>query len=167
MVCERGGEYDRVKVLDFGLVKSMEKTPSDPTVTSDAGIAGTPLYMAPEVLSKAGAASARSDIYALGAVMYFLLAARDLFPDRDTVAVIVAQMTLAPDALTEVAPSVPPALAELVHRCLAKDPAERPGSARELATLVRAACPSDWDSETARMWWQEHQAVRAAVPAHA
>jgi hypothetical protein len=47
MVCERGGEYDRVKVLDFGLVKSMEKTPSDPTVTSDAGIAGTPLYMAP------------------------------------------------------------------------------------------------------------------------
>ncbi|MBK7156831.1 MAG: hypothetical protein IPH72_34555 [Sandaracinaceae bacterium] len=57
-----------MKVLDFGLVKSMEKTPSDPTVTSDAGIAGTPLYMAPEVLSKAGAASARSDIYAPGAV---------------------------------------------------------------------------------------------------
>jgi hypothetical protein len=166
MVCERGGEYDRVKVLDFGLVKSMEKTPSDPTVTSDAGIAGTPLYMAPEVLSKAGAASVQSDIYALGAVMYFLLAGRDLFPDRDTVAVIVAQMTLAPDPLAELAPSVPPALAELVHRCLAKDPAERPGSARELAALVRAVSPTDWDAETARTWWQEHRAMLAAVPAH-
>ena len=78
MLCERGGEYDFVKVLDFGLVWHVEDS-GDMRITRPHRIIGTPLYMAPERISHPLEADVRSDIYSLGAVAYHLLSGRPVF----------------------------------------------------------------------------------------
>jgi serine/threonine-protein kinase len=156
MVCKQGGEYDRIKVLDFGLVKSLEGENRDATVTAENAVTGTPLYMAPEILLNSTAASPRSDIYALGAVMYYLLSGSTLFPDREGMAVLVAQMSEEPQPLAELCPSLSAGLCGLVHRCLDKSPEGRPEDMRSLARELRAAVSSTWGEQDAESWWASH-----------
>jgi len=163
MVCERGGEHDRVKVLDFGLVKDLESERRDASVTAEGAITGTPHYMAPECVMGSEAATAKSDIYALGAVLYFLLSGRDLFPDRDGMAVMIAHLSEAPPPLTQVAPQVSAELALLVHECLDKDPKKRPTDARSVARRLRAISNGKWDHDQAKQWWQTHPGVRSRL----
>ena len=77
MLCKRGGDFDVVKVLDFGLVMDM-RTPKSNELTGKR-LAGTPLYMAPERVTSVGSVDARVDVYSLGAVAYYLLTGRPLF----------------------------------------------------------------------------------------
>jgi len=86
MLTRQGGDCDAAKVLDFGLVREMGAD-GDTILTHDNTIQGTPLYMAPETISKAGGAEPRSDIYALGAVGYFLLTGEHVFTGKTIVEV--------------------------------------------------------------------------------
>ena len=78
MLCDRGGEYDFVKVLDFGLVKHFRRQDA-PQITGDFQISGTPLYLAPELLVEPQVADTRIDIYAFGIVGFNLLTGHDPF----------------------------------------------------------------------------------------
>jgi tetratricopeptide (TPR) repeat protein/tRNA A-37 threonylcarbamoyl transferase component Bud32 len=131
-------------VTDFGVAKAITSAAAgDSNVGLTAvGVAmGTPAYMAPEQAA-AEEVDHRADIYALGAMAYELVAGRPPFNHRTASAMLAAHLTEAPEPLETHRPDVTPELADLVMRCLAKDPADRPQTAREvLATLDALATP--------------------------
>lgn len=135
-LCERGGIRDFVKVLDFGLVKELEQ--KDPASSSTNTIAGTPLYMAPESILSPQEIDGRVDIYALGAVAYWLLTGTPLFEGVNLVEICSQHVHAAPEPPSKRAGRpIPEELEALVLRCLAKEKEERPRSARELAAALR------------------------------
>jgi serine/threonine-protein kinase len=162
MLCQRGGWFDVVKVLDFGLVKSFIFR--DPNATQKGAVRGTPAYIAPERLSQQ-AVDHRSDIFSLGAVAYFLLTGEDAFRG-DT-----AQMTLDQVLHAEPTPpfqlvntEIPRALDDLVMRCLAKAAGDRPPELGVvISELLVMAEDTPWRQEDARVWWEAYAARRADV----
>ncbi len=158
-VCRLGLEYDFVKVLDFGLVKTIDGRAGAATELTAEGIAtGTPAFMAPEMAMGRGDVDGRADIYGLGCVGYWLLTGRRVFEAESPLATVVAhvQETPVPPSQRSELP-IPAPLEELILACLAKDPAERPQSAAELGAQL-AGCPLDptWSHERARDWWALH-----------
>ncbi len=154
MVCRRGGEFDVVKVLDFGLVKQLQSSASN-KLTSTALVAGTPQYMAPERLRDPGTDDRRSDIYSIGAVGFFLLTGRNLV-EGESLAEILLQVVDAPPCRPSdcVDTDIPAELDELIFRCLAKDPEDRPASAAELvAALDGIEVARLWTPSKAKAWW--------------
>jgi serine/threonine-protein kinase len=125
MVCERGGEHDVVKLLDFGLVKAVGLARREETLTQEGAITGTPTYMSPEQAAGKDRLDGRSDIYSLGAVAYFLLTGSPPFPRDGVIEAIVAHLHEAVRPLTDLCPQVPADLQAVVLRCLEKDPARR------------------------------------------
>ena len=164
MLCTQGGERDVVKVLDFGLVKDLE-VDRDVGLTGSAAVTGTPQYMAPESILKPDSVDARTDIYALGAVAYFLLTGVDVFDGKSTVEVCSQHLYQEPKPLSSHGIVVPVAIEAVVLACLSKDPARRPQSAAELRRQIEACAVDPWDSDRARIWWQEHQADLDDAPA--
>jgi serine/threonine-protein kinase len=165
MLCNQGGQMDVVKVLDFGLVKQLEG--ESPRLTRDNAITGTPLYMSPEAISDASAVDARSDLYALGAVAYYLLTGDDVFPGDSLIEVCSKHLLELPASpSSRRSEPLPANLERLVLDCLEKKPDLRPQSAREfLDRLARVEVPA-WGARQAEAWWQQHGAsVRAARPA--
>jgi eukaryotic-like serine/threonine-protein kinase len=157
----RGGEADVVKVLDFGLVRAREEQRDGDA--DDRSMAGTPLYMSPEAIQMPGSVDGCSDIYAVGAVGYFLLTGRTVF-EASTV------MELCNKHLNEppVAPSVrlgkpaPVELEEAILACLEKPRAKRPQTARDLAQrLARCPAATEWSIEEAEVWWSRHDRGQA------
>ncbi len=134
-VCRLGDEPDFLKVLDFGIA-SIEGSEPSATVTRAGWVHGTPAYMSPEVCN-GERADARSDIYSLGAALYFLLTGLPPFPARSASAVMVAHIR-EPPAPPSAHCSIPPELERVVLRCLAKEPGARYASARELADALSA-----------------------------
>jgi serine/threonine-protein kinase len=123
----------RVKVLDFGIAKLLREKP---LVATQVGfVVGTPFYLAPEGWYAGGNIDARTDIYSLGCVFFELLSGRPPFVAEDAVHLMNAHIHQAAPSLAALSPDVPPALAALVARMLAKDPADRPASMTE---VVRA-----------------------------
>jgi len=159
-LCERGGVFDTVKVLDFGLVKSLQPSRVDALVTEVGSIMGTPHFMAPEIVKDALKASVQSDIYALGAVAYYLLTGEFLFEGDTPMEICVAQMTHQPKPMREFA-EIPADLEAVVMACLAKRPEDRPESMRALAARL-AACQvaGAWTNEMAEAWWTEHHTAK-------
>jgi eukaryotic-like serine/threonine-protein kinase len=146
MVCERGGAHDVVKVLDFGLIRDVTGTSSD---GDEQHVVGTPLYLSPESISAPASVDARSDLYAIGAVGYFLLTGEAPFSGENFVEVCSHHLYSEP-----VPPSIrrraelPRELEALIVRCLAKNPDERPQSAAHLRDeLLRLA--ATWTEERA------------------
>jgi serine/threonine-protein kinase len=135
------GESDFVKVLDFGLAKMMEhRAGSDPTLTQAGWAVGTPQWVSPEVVFGKDA-DARSDIYGLGAVLYFLLCRQSPFGLSDMRQVLRAHMDQTPMKPSHrLGRSLPEGLEAIVMRCLAKDPAQRYQSASDLAAELDAWC---------------------------
>jgi len=163
MVCRRGGEYDVVKILDFGMVKSLT-SPHSRDLTRGLRILGTPLYMAPERLSNPADVDARTDIYAVGAVAYFLLTGKKLFEAGDDLALTTRILNEEPRRVAEVAPQpIPAELDILVAACLEKKREDRP---QRIADLVEAfaALSSElrWTQREAEDWWAK---VPPAEPA--
>lgn len=165
--CRYGRDFDFVKVLDFGLVKTASDDGAAETRLTAAGvIRGTPSFMAPEQARGDDGVDARSDLYALGCVAYWMLTGQPVFEGTSTFDVLMKHVQAVP-----VPPSargghpVPPALEAIVMSCLEKDPDKRPQSATELS-LRLAACPVDrlWTNERARAWWNAHHPAAAAVP---
>lgn len=121
-----------VKVLDFGIAKGVLAEDAAP---DEAGLLfGTPEYISPEA-ARGEAVDARSDLYAAGCILYELLAGRPPFLG-DFPAVLAAVLAAKPPALHTLVPGTSPLLERIVESALAKDPRERPSSARELMTLI-------------------------------
>jgi hypothetical protein len=158
ILCRRGGQWDFVKVVDFGLAKDLSFKLS-PQITQTGIISGTPLYIAPECLDDPGNCSIRSDIYALGVVGFYLLAGRDLFVGDNPFHLFQQISQDSPPRVSDIIGSVPPELDDLISRCVAKSPAARPASTREmLAVLEPLAATHLWTEDDAQNWWQKHEA---------
>jgi len=157
MLCSQGGERDVVKLLDFGLVKQFEMD-RDAQLTGASTMLGTPQYMAPESILKPDSADVRTDIYALGAVAYFLLAGVDVFEGNSIVEICIKHIHEAPEPLSTRGIAISAELEAVVLACLSKDPAQRPQSAAELRRRLEACALEPWNSDNARTWWLEHQA---------
>jgi len=156
ILCERGGVSDIAKVVDFGLVKNIESGKEGLSLgaSTDTRIMGTPLYLSPEAIRDANSVDARSDLYALGAVGYFLLTGSSVFEANTVVEVCshhLHSQPVPPDVRSGRA--LPQDLQRLVLRCLQKDPAERPQTAAELALALRRLAVPEWTQERAREWW--------------
>ncbi len=160
ILTERGGEPDVAKVVDFGLVKHVDTGGTDVTVTAQNLLVGSPLYMSPEAIKSPEGGDARSDIYAVGAVGYYLLTGQPVF-DGDTFVEICSQHLqsepTSPSA--RLGSAVPADLETLVLDCLAKDPVDRPASAQALAGRLRTCRSAGaWTRERAASWWTEQRA---------
>ena len=162
MVCQRGGEADVVKVLDFGLVKPIE-TNRTSEITSTGLIAGTPQYIAPERVSDPLVNDPRSDLFALGAVAFFLLTGRNAVLGNNLAEVIHHLVNVPPRAPSEESKqTIPSALDSLVLRCLAKSPKERPQSAEEIiAELDHMEFADIWTPAKAQAWWDRTRRFRS------
>lgn len=123
----------RVKITDFGLAHAV----GEDSPTPSGLIAGTPAYMSPEQ-ARGEPVDHRSDLYSLGSVLYALCTGRTPFRGRTTVEVLRAVREETPRPVREVNPDVPEWLSGLIARLHAKDPADRPASAREVANLLAA-----------------------------
>ncbi len=164
LLCERGGFPDIAKVLDFGLVREISRS-SDPRLTAENVLHGTPQYLAPEAIRNADSIDARSDLYALGAVAYFLLTGTPVFSGRGALEIIHHHLQTLPESPSKrLGKPVPPKLEALVLSCLSKDPDERPESARAFADALHA-CDDvpPWDELDARRYWRERAMRRAAA----
>jgi len=129
-----------IKILDFGIAKMLGGDASQSGLTQTGAVMGTPLYMAPEqAAGRTNLIDHRTDIYALGATLYHMLAGRPPFMDRAPAVVLAMHIKEPATPLCQLVPHVPPALAAVVERCLAKDPEERFPSASELAEALQAA----------------------------
>jgi serine/threonine-protein kinase len=167
MLCVYGGIPDFLKVLDFGLVKDLgavERLPAgkgegqadDADLSQDGSLLGTPLYMSPEGMSDPSKVDARADLFALGAVGYFLLTGRSPFPGRTAIEVFKMERQGPPPPLSKAAPQpVPPALEQIISRCLAFNREDRPASAEALDAMLEACADgAPWRLESARAWWR-------------
>jgi serine/threonine-protein kinase len=161
MVCRRGAEHDVVKLLDFGLVKSLDSEHSR-DLTRSLRILGTPLYMAPERLRNPADVDARADIYAVGAVAFFMLTGRKLFEAADDLALTTRVLNEEPPRVSAAAAQpVPVELDLLVQACLEKERALRPQRAADLVEAFEALAQEyRWTARDAENWW----ATKGSVP---
>jgi serine/threonine-protein kinase len=155
---QQAGEYDFIKVLDFGLVKEMRRTSeASPIVTASGSILGTPMYMAPERFYGDAEADQRTDLYALGAVAYFLMTGRPVFEAKNTVQVLLQQARSQPASLRARGLQVSGELDAAVLRALEKEPSARYANADEFRLALREAPEwGAWTQAEAESWWQEH-----------
>ncbi|HMI85691.1 MAG TPA: protein kinase [Polyangiaceae bacterium] len=163
--CVLGTKYDFVKVLDFGLARTLPTLApgSSPAITGT--IAGSPAFMAPEAAR--GAFAPSCDIYGVGCVAYWLLTGKFVFEAPTPIDVILAHMQSAPTPPSQHGVRVPPELEHVVLACLEKEPAKRPASAAELGALFEA-CPLEtrWTAARARAFFDENRdAIARANPA--
>lgn len=162
MLCKRGGWFDVVKVLDFGLVKSFLFRDSE--ITQKGSITGTPAYVAPERLRQQEI-DHRSDIFSLGAVAYFLLAGQDAFRGATPHMTLDQVLHAEPTPLSRLVDTgIPDKLEELVMRCLAKSVQDRPpdlGVAISELLVLNENAP--WGQQDARIWWDAYTAGLADV----
>jgi eukaryotic-like serine/threonine-protein kinase len=144
-----------IKVLDFGLVKLREDQPQG---GDDGGLAGTPLYMSPEAIQLPSSVDGCSDIYAVGAVGYFLLTGRPVFEASSIVDLCNKHVSETPIPPSQRGvPGVPDDLENAILACLEKSRAKRPQTARDLAQrLARCAAAGDWTIDDAEAWWARH-----------
>jgi eukaryotic-like serine/threonine-protein kinase len=155
-VCERGGEHDVIKLLDFGLVLPLiDALEGEKKLTKEGAIAGTPDYMSPEQAAGQQTVDGRSDIYSVGALAYYLLTGAPPFAYPSPVRILAAHLYETAPPLTERRPDVPADLEAVVLRCLAKDPNDRFPDARSLEQAL-AACrtSSEWSAQEAASWWR-------------
>ncbi|HVQ54413.1 MAG TPA: serine/threonine-protein kinase [Thermoanaerobaculia bacterium] len=156
LLCERGGTPDLAKVVDFGLVKNVMASGASGVTLENVAL-GTPHYMPPEAIASPDRMDARGDLYAVGAVAYFLLTGKVVFEGDTAMDVFAHHLRSVP-----VAPSarlgrpIPAGLESVVLAALAKDPDQRPESARALreALLTCVDVPA-WKEADAAAWWHE------------
>jgi tRNA A-37 threonylcarbamoyl transferase component Bud32 len=153
----RGGMPDFVKVLDFGLVKA-RSLEGQAELTGASATLGTPLYMSPEAIEKPHEVDARSDIYSLGAVGYFLLTGETVFSAPTVGEVLMQQVHAEPQKpSSRLRKPVSSDLEDLLMQCLAKSPAARPAGASALEEALGPCQRADtWARAQAAAWWDEY-----------
>ena len=159
ILCERGAVLDVAKVVDFGLVKEITRD----TGASTQVVLGTPAYVAPEAVTDPDHITPAVDLYALGAVGYFLITGRPVFEGKTAVDVCIQHVTQPPRPPSELGIAIAPALEAVLMRCLAKQPTLRYPSAAALAEALEALPPADdWRKADVLAWWDQFRTSQAA-----
>jgi serine/threonine-protein kinase len=152
MLCRRG-EDDFVKLLDFGLVKDVLRDETR-DVTKQIRILGTPRFMSPERILNPSDVDARADVYAMGAVGFYLLTGHHAFEGEDSQDIANQVLHAPAPRVSASVPSVPEALDALVAACLEKDRGKRPASAEAvIEALDRLSTRLSWTQRDAEAWW--------------
>ncbi len=161
MLCRLGGRPDVAKLLDFGLVSAAVDDLADDRLTRPGGIMGTPAYMSPEQAVGAEAGPP-ADVYAVGAVAYFLLTGSPPFVGRNALELLHAHSTAPVVPPATMNPSIPADLEAVILACLDKNPTRRFATAAQLDAAL-ACCPAavGWTEDDANRWWDDHP--RSAV----
>jgi tRNA A-37 threonylcarbamoyl transferase component Bud32 len=167
MLARQGGVPDVTKVLDFGLVKNLGQI-DDLDQTNTLSIKGTPHYLSPEAIQEPQEIDARTDLYALGAVGYYLLAGRHVFEGKTIMEICLHHLHTKPAPLAEVGSDAPPVLEALILACLEKSQADRPATAQELADALDKLDVARWTRADAEGWWDtfgvEIERAKASLP---
>jgi serine/threonine-protein kinase len=165
-ICHYGLEYDFLKVLDFGIVKSTRDRQVATIDTISEFTSGTPGFMAPEIAMGAKDVDGRADIYALGCVAYWLVTGRLVFEEETSIATLLAhaqKQPIPPSQRTEI--PVPPAFERVIMACLEKDPNRRPQNSADLArTIFESGAHRTWTPESAERWWLLHLPEASGTP---
>jgi len=161
MICRRGGIPDFLKVMDFGLVKDIGGGAphgglDEITRSTATTVLGTPLYLSPEAISRPAEIDGRADLYALGAVAYFLLVGQPPFTGQSLVEVFGHHLhSPAPRPSERLGRAIPRSLEEIVARCLQKAPDARFATAGALLAALRGAVDvAPWTDGEAEQWWK-------------
>ena len=132
------------KLLDFGVAKitAASRLSVGPSPTSTGMLIGTPTYMSPEAVSERGEVTTASDVYALGALLFSMIAGEAPFTATEPIVVLHMHLTRPAPRLSAQRPDlrIPPALDELIARCLAKEPSARPSAQALVAALGASRC---------------------------
>jgi hypothetical protein len=156
IICERGGDYDVVKVCDFGLVKHLNggKKPGPKDYELPAG---TPQYLSPEAIRAPSQIDGRADLYSVAGVGYYLLTGHDVFEGKTPIEICRKQVHETPQLPSErLGRSISEDLEKLILKCLEKDPDLRPKSAAALGEALKGCKDAGkWTQEIARNWWEE------------
>ena len=156
MLNRRGGESDVVKVLDFGLVKALDDVESS---QQSGGLSGTPLYMSPESIQTPDGVDGRSDLYAVGAVGYFLLTGQTVFQAGSLGELCQQHIVSIPESPSQrLGHAVSAGLENALLSCLEKTRVRRPQTARDLSKLLEASAISkSWTQDDSEAWWGRHE----------
>ena len=154
----RGLMADFVKVLDFGLVKSLESAESA-NVTAANAVTGTPLYLSPEAMNPPDKVDAHSDVYAIGAVGYFLLTGTPVFGGATVMEICMKHVQTQPDPPSQrLGKPISPDLEALILKCLAKPQQDRPADAAQLLReLDKCKVAGHWTPDDAAAWWSANR----------
>jgi serine/threonine-protein kinase len=157
IACERGKVHDVAKLLDFGLVKAFGPGSGDVRLTRNGAITGSPAFMSPEQARGRGQLDARSDIYNVGAVAYFLMTGQFPFDGESALEMLHAHAYEPLVPSPEFMEAVPADLQRVILCCLEKDPDRRYPDAATLEKAL-AACKGmeEWTPEKAEAWWRRH-----------
>jgi serine/threonine protein kinase len=157
IACERGGIFDVVKLLDFGLVQEATLGKHGDRLTQHGTIIGSPPFMSPEQAAGKADFDARSDIYSLGAVAYFLLTGQAPFVRETAMMMLMAHAYEPVVPPSKLRPEVPADLQAVVLRCLEKEASRRFPDANALEQALACCADADqWSEEQAASWWHEH-----------
>ena len=164
--CRFGGEYDFVKVLDFGLV--LDRHPTAEELEDEKRFVGTPAVMAPEMVRFQAPVDARADLYALGCVGYWLLTGKRVFDagTRHDLLVMHAHQKPVPPS-RRIDKPIHEGLEAVIMSCLEKNPNKRPQTARELGEALRGlSFEHPWTPERSTLWWRKNrpEADKPAAP---
>ncbi len=157
--CTRMGlQYDFVKVLDYGLVKPVDKPIGQSEISMEGVAHGTPAYMPPEMATGSTDVDGRTDIYAIGCVGYWLLTGTVVFDAKTAMQMAIQHVTESPQAAsTRLGSQLPADIEAVIMKCLEKNPDDRYQTAGELAeALAACGCAAAWSNEHARAWWQDN-----------
>jgi len=154
ILCARGGAHDVVKVLDFGLVKDIRPS-DDSRVTQANTISGTPFYLSPEAIRAPESIDARADLYAVGAVGYFLLTGKVVFEGDSFIEICGHHLHSAPVAPSQrLGKALPDDVESMILRCIEKSASARPRDATALHdALAQCRDAAEWGEREARAWW--------------
>ncbi len=161
---EVGLKYDFVKVLDFGLV---QHTPGSDwkgsRLTVEGVVAGSPAFMAPEMIRGSSTIDERVDIYSLGCVAYWILTGQLVFEGETPMQIMAAHLEQSPaPPSTRSELEIPTELDQIVMACLEKDPAKRPQSVEALSRqLAECSVGELWTEKRAEEWWRVHHPPKA------
>jgi eukaryotic-like serine/threonine-protein kinase len=150
MVVDSDTPYEKIKVMDFGLAKLVDaRLPNKASDTGADFAVGTPGYISPEQV-RGEELTHRSDLYSVGIILFELLTGKLPFTGDETMDVLLKHATEVPPPFSTVSASwIPPSIEKVVQSCLAKDPNERPASARELWERYEAALQQESSPEAA------------------
>ena len=164
MLCRRGGEYDTVKVLDFGLARNLDETSSN-RVTETQLLIGTPHYIAPERIVDPNCMDPRTDIFSLGILAYYMLTGSEPYDAADSMDALAQTMNRSARRPSEQASSeIPYVLDRLVQECHSRTMAERPSSIDDVMKVLGDIRFADsWSASRAAAWWASHQAAVSAT----
>lgn len=152
----RGGLYDVAKLVDFGLARPLSSN-EGAHLTHDNMVTGSPLFMSPEQATGQHDPDARSDIYSLGCVAYFLATGRPPFDFTQPIKAIVAHASHSVVPPSTINPDIPADLEEVILRCMEKEPEDRfQTSCQLMSALDGCESVGDWTMQMAAEWWENH-----------